>query len=144
MWYKQRRRTHPASSNSTHLSLALLTAAMVYRTPALGIGAFFVVAGFICLLVAFTTNQWIVIQVNRENLAISSSNTALGAFTRFRGIFKECFENEQETRASKYPREVLNPTRSFVPKRKAILELLEFQCSLQLKILTKKWLEFSS
>lgn len=75
---------------------------MTYRTVTLGFGAFFTVAAFVCLLVALCTNQWVIIQVDRSadsTLQIGSTSAAtLAAFTRYRGIFKECYDDKEATK----------------------------------------------
>lgn len=71
---------------------------MTYRTAALGLGACFVVLAFISLLVAMTTNYWLIIQVNRsQDLNVGT----LAAYSRHRGLFKECFNNRAETKVCK-------------------------------------------
>jgi len=79
---------------------------MTYRTVTLGFGAFFTVAAFVCLLVALCTNQWVIIQVDRSadsTLQIGSTSAAtLAAFTRYRGIFKECYDDKEATKPCMY------------------------------------------
>lgn len=72
---------------------------MVYRAPVLGIGAASIVIGFILCLIAITTNYWVEIQVDRSSLAASEST--LAAYTRNRGLFRECFR-DGDVRSCKY------------------------------------------